>query len=101
MKIETASKNRTIFRAPGIPTRRAGSEVAIESGNIFVAVPQICNCFSALLLSNGCVGQEETQRSLAGATYIFCSAARGEEQRRRIRYAKAHTRNRSVRQTPA
>jgi hypothetical protein len=45
MKIETASKNRTIFRAPGILTRRAGSEVAIESGNIFVAGPQICNCF--------------------------------------------------------
>jgi hypothetical protein len=45
MKIETASKNRTILRAPGIPTRRAGSEVAIESSNIFGAASQICNCF--------------------------------------------------------
>jgi hypothetical protein len=45
MKIETASKNRTIFRAPGIPMCRAEPEVAMESGNIFVAPPEICNCF--------------------------------------------------------
>jgi hypothetical protein len=45
MKIEAASKNRTIFRAPGMPMRCAEPEVAMELGNIFVAAAEICNCF--------------------------------------------------------